>query len=376
MRQDYNKLFDKITPEGSDSEFLEKVLRKADNMERNTRKINFKRPSAIVFAVIASLSLGVSSVAAAGIINFDNIFGGHVNLQNKELGEELLSPITNFNYTISDSNYDIRLKGVTSTGKRVFGCFEIFCANGQPVTEFSVKQEDKRRLNTDCIARIEYKDDDESYSFGRYTEYKINDYGNIDVYFEIFTEKEEGLINQDICISLNNLYPNILLMKENDDVDFWIGSPVSANVRFTYAASETALKERRIIETDKEFMTEYDTSDNSEFELIGVVKEGSFLSGGAYLTVKYYAKTPYGKNYYAQFLPAELDIKLLKANGEESDMKIEGATTYIWPTAFNENTYTYDLLYKSRPDFWAPVNFIDIDEITAVSINGTVYELE
>lgn len=378
MKHEYNKLFDKITPKGSDDEFLEKILRKAENMEKSKRIINFKRPVIAVLAVIAALSLGVTSAAAAGIINFDNLFGGHLNLQNEELCEELLSPITNFTYTVTDDNYGVRLKGVTGTSKRVFGCFEIYCVSGQPVSEYSVKQEDKRRLNTECIARIEYNDN-EPYSWGRYTDYKINDEGNIDVYFEIFVECEEGLQGQDICISLSNLYPNILLMKENDDVDFWIGSPVSATARFTYTASETALREKCIVDTDKEFTVDSEEYDGSDVKLKGIVKESSFLSGGAYLTVEYYAETSYGKNNYLNLLPFDLDIKLLKADGQEYDLDVEGTTTYVWPTPYEnskENIYSYDLVYKSTPDFYEPVNFIDVDEISAVSINGTVYTLE
>ena len=67
MRQEYNRLFDKVTSDRSDKEFLCGVLRKAENMEKKAR-LNKK---AIIIPVAAALTLTVGTVAVGAANDWD-----------------------------------------------------------------------------------------------------------------------------------------------------------------------------------------------------------------------------------------------------------------------------------------------------------------
>ncbi len=67
MKQEYNRLFDKITSDRSDDQLLEGVLRKANNMEKKA-KLNKK---AILIPVAAALTLSIGRVAVGAANDWD-----------------------------------------------------------------------------------------------------------------------------------------------------------------------------------------------------------------------------------------------------------------------------------------------------------------
>ncbi len=74
MKQEYNRLFDKITSDRSDGQLIESVLRKAENMDKRS-KFNKK---AVIIPVAAAMLLSISAVgvsAAFGSNILANMFG-------------------------------------------------------------------------------------------------------------------------------------------------------------------------------------------------------------------------------------------------------------------------------------------------------------
>lgn len=67
MRQEYNKLFDKITSERSDKELLEGAIRKAENMKQK-KKFNKK---AVIIPIAAALTLAIGGVGVGAAFGFD-----------------------------------------------------------------------------------------------------------------------------------------------------------------------------------------------------------------------------------------------------------------------------------------------------------------
>lgn len=134
MKKTVNKAFEKITPIRSDSEILKTVLRKAENMETK-KKLSFKKPLIAVCAGAAALSVGVFGAAAAGILNFNSIFGQYMNTKDETLGQELIGTASSVTYTSTDSDYKAELIGVTGTEDSITGMVELRRTDGKPITK-------------------------------------------------------------------------------------------------------------------------------------------------------------------------------------------------------------------------------------------------
>lgn len=109
MRQEYNKLFDKITSERSDSELLQGALRKAENMQQK-KKFNKK---AVIIPIAAAMTViigGVSVGATFGFERLTNMFGGNQNL---------VSEIQNNVFEDTDGHVKITVEQILTDGRYV-----------------------------------------------------------------------------------------------------------------------------------------------------------------------------------------------------------------------------------------------------------------
>lgn len=144
MKQEYNRLFDKITSDRSDEQLLEGVLRKAENMEKKA-KFNKK---AILIPVAAALTLTIGGVGFAAAMNsglISQMFG-----DNESIAEDIQTYIyedsnDNLKMTVEEFLTDgqstfmtVHYKALTDEGKAWLDSFDPE-AYGYPHDHFSIQ---------------------------------------------------------------------------------------------------------------------------------------------------------------------------------------------------------------------------------------------
>lgn len=109
MKQEYNRLFDRIESGMSDAECFEATLRKAEAVQprRHIRKASFLVPAAAA-AVLAIGTIGVG--AAYGFPHLSELFGGR---------ESLSSEIQQNVYEDSDGHVKVMVEQLLSDGRRI-----------------------------------------------------------------------------------------------------------------------------------------------------------------------------------------------------------------------------------------------------------------
>lgn len=107
MRQEYNKLFDKITSERSDKELFEEAIRKVENMKQK-KKFNKK---AVIIPIAAAMTLAVGGVGVGAAFGFDyltKLFEGN---------EALVSEIQENVFEDNDGHVRVTIEQYVSDGR-------------------------------------------------------------------------------------------------------------------------------------------------------------------------------------------------------------------------------------------------------------------
>jgi len=424
MKQDYNKLFDKITPQGSDEEFLVKVLRKAENME-NKKSISIKRPIIAVAAAISVLSLGVVTATAAGLINFNTIFGRQIKVETEELGAALIGNAENISYSVSDG-YEIKLNGITGDKEIIFANLEIFRTDGTAINDHFL---------------IPYSDDDRIYAVSEETvdfpqslfqrlggdgSYRINESGNLEINYELHSKvdingkriKIQGstLYNDDIIwekIKGKNcrfykgiengeaifVFSNYLLdengnmTSEVEDVELDITDaiylPIHWSVEFDYVPSDKSVEaiNRSYFTVDDNIMFVTDIDENGEytereFEILNInlKSTGGELELRGELDADYYLED--GHNPMV-LLDKANRIKIINNDGTETDAFFMSGATNNMGHADGRSYTKYKIAYTTG-DFETHLKnetlfenciAIDLSNVKAISFNGREYKL-
>lgn len=100
------------------------------------RKKGVRRIAVTAICACLAAVMGTVTVAAAtGIIDFKELFGKHIDLDNDELGSQLMAQVTDVVYTVSDDDYRVGIKGVTGDTSSLYAIIEITRVDGTPVTE-------------------------------------------------------------------------------------------------------------------------------------------------------------------------------------------------------------------------------------------------
>ncbi len=144
------------------------------------RKKSLRRIAVTALCACLAAVMGTVTVAAAtGIIDFKELFGRHIDLDNDELGSQLMAQATDVVYTVSDDDYRVDLKGITGDIDSLYAIIEITRVDGTPVTEHF--------LNTlDDTANIEWLHEyyGSSYVSGSRGDF-INDKGNLEFFLDL-----------------------------------------------------------------------------------------------------------------------------------------------------------------------------------------------
>lgn len=400
FKENFGKTMERLRTE-RDIVASAKIRVAAEAVERPERKISAKRILGTAAAVCGVLVCGVTAVGAAGLIDFDEVFGNRVSVSDSELASSLVGTVNNFKYKVSDKDYKIDIKGVTGDGSSVLVAAEILRKDGTPVIECFANPvpPDERQLvtlsqNADVLTEVPY-----CYSM----DYRVNKSGNIDIFIS-FGGSDGGMEGSKMLLKGENFYP------AGAYIDFKYNNPneEDAYTEYTYTqcgeSSEnisnnvpTNLNDILALDLKWEFSFTYRQSDKSQqvkslnapeesFPInLNVHKVGtkdefickltahpSYIeagSTGGRIDFEY-EDTGYDGNLdYSANIHDNNDVYIVMNNGSLIRSSFDGGSVFpdgdICRCSFN-------LTYWDERDYKI---FIEADDITAISINGTVYEL-
>ena len=410
MKQRYNAFFDKVAPAASDREFLEGVLRKAENMNENKKKLNAK-PMIAAAAAVAALSVGVTAAAATGLIDFNKIFNGLISAENETLGGNLASEMTDFRYEVSDPDYIIVPNGVTGTASNICVSFDIERADGQPVKDFMLRNGSGKELVTAMDWNVAV---DTLQSFGSgLDDYSVvvNDEGDLTVMLSVTYS-----IPVDECkvrIMGSDLFEEKELIRFREDNNVWEyfvdadGQPIRHGQDVSSLAYDTALfgygaKERKDIDMSEIRYFELDWG----VEFVYTPSESAMQSLTAADVSQTYMEpvTVWGESDMLTASEIECTVKNIEISGTGGSIEYDRDPAF--EALYNEDKicsefHEYDILLLTdsgkeiRAEFELGTGAgntqkfyfkyvddkgeriaVDIGEITAISVNGVEYELK
>ncbi len=369
MNKEYKDYFNSIVPATGDSEFLDRVLRKAEAMENNKKRINFKKPLIAACAAVVALGVGVSAAAATGLIDFDKFFNNIFTADN-EMGSTLVANVDDIYIEISDNDYDLNLNAIIGDGKNMFGSFEIVRKDGTPVTDHlmnSVAPTGMRAVEEWCGLLANNSSDKlnkvrPTLDSGK-IHYSINDAGNIDVHFEVEAVYELNEIP--VVVTFQNLY----CIDENGST--YPVFPVDAWIDFTYTPTPNAQVTKNVVitENNKNKLNLLKASDGGTLhpELI----DGSIGCMSAIFNVQYTDAFAAKRTLSHR---EDCDIKLIKSDGTEIAINFKQMTAMSSKETNGTivNDMTFKLFFMTEDNVRTA---FDITEISAISIDGIVFDL-
>lgn len=375
MKNKVNSYFEKITPVRSNEEILSGVLRKAEEMEytKNKHKFSVKRPAIAVCAAVLALSLGVTGAAAAGIIDFNEIFDNRISVENEKLGDALMCSAESFTYTISDEDYQIEMQGLTGTEYEIIGTLVISRKDGAPVTDYinAVSKEDKIILEEiDSAMYPTEKYSDFCYYGGAHGEYYTDNNGKLKIEFSI--RNYYNMYNNKIRIHGRRKYLKL---------------PFDWSVEFVYTPSETVVERlhRGYFTVDDKVPLTYWVTGTEMQEQIEKVEtmadiydiELNSLNG----TITGTAKLPEEWIVRAAgrecFDLTDFDVYLTKNDGTKVNAFIQSA-------GYTKNKFDLMLVYINgeRDELIESETLhenhiaVDLSEIKSITINGKTFDMQ
>ncbi len=124
--------FEGIIPSASTEEITAKV--KAAS-RREKRRLSFKPFAAVAAAAVVMVG-GVTAAAATGLLDFNKLFGGIIQAEGSTLEGLTSVQCENFRYEISDDNYIITPDVIAGTDNSVFVALTISRTDGKPVADY------------------------------------------------------------------------------------------------------------------------------------------------------------------------------------------------------------------------------------------------
>ena len=365
MRNEYNRLFDKITSGLSDEELLNGALRKAENMKARTGK-KLKRPLIVAAAVITVLAVGVTGAAATGLIRFDEIFGRTITAETEQLGNDLIGDAKDAVISCSDDDYIVTLKGVTGTANSILASLNVSRKDGTPL--FDAESEEEEVQYSLGEAKWQLGNDKKFYGSGYYIEGCEN--GSIDIYAEYKMMFEEFYSDDGISGEYMQLLLNELTLTD-DKLDI--------AVEFTYVPSDTSLRSLTCKEFPEGCVILFNVSGetdglpsgrnisfDTQLTALDIRAESGMLSGRLAL-----GDYDWNKIVLNSFR-CDNDIELIRKDGSSIPVSLEAY--HLMRAVEGYLDFTMELEYRQLDEMIGKA--IDLTEVAAISINGTIYTLE
>ncbi|MBE6889684.1 MAG: hypothetical protein E7485_06685 [Ruminococcaceae bacterium] len=346
MRQEYNKLFDKITSERSDKELFEEAIRKAENMKHKS-KFNKK---AVIVPVAAAMTIAVGGVGVGAAFGFDyltNLFA-----DNEVLASEIQSNV----FEDSDGHVKITVEQLLSDGSHIHAAvhYEALDERGEQWLAgepFGAEPNSSHR-----ILRIDCDNADRTgvTSFGSHEVKELRT--ATDRYFYLNSEnalQSTEELSGYLCYSMVNSFNKIASIDIESTMEF---------KRFKIVGDERASK--YLTPTYIEISPlSYALYANDDY---GLVITEDLPSGGwrSYSTLSWEEYNAEVSNKTVALVLSDGErIELPKGSGGSSD------DCYIWQSGE---------IYKitNNPSRWADYSIeFDFDELVGIEIGGVYFDL-
>ena len=338
----YNKLTMSATPE----DMAQRVI-SADIAEK-PKRMAFRKPAVIAAAAAVLMVGGVTAGAATGLFNFNEVFHS-VNAESEELGEKLLGEASNIKTTISDDDYVVALKGVTGSPASLLANIEISRADGKPISGLK---------NTFVHVESITLENSDSFSGGGYN-YGVNEQGVLSIDWEHRLGYDKLLAGELLTDGTVSLSGNVDLQDggETKTLDW--------TLEFDYTPTEESLRTVKAA----------DVSENCTLNVYGNLDETEFAD--CELDVNAITLTSTFGVLDAKLLNGDSveygldntnDVRLIKNDGSEIVACIQGYRGNI------DGDIDFTMSYYADGSYINTLA-VDVSEIKAISINGTVYEL-
>ena len=420
----YKKLlktsFSQIIPPTDIESFEKSVLAKTERTEKMEKgKVNrFKKPFVAVAVTAAALALGVTGAAAAGLIDFGEIFGRHLKTAEGYDANELLTCGQDISWTVSDEDYAIEVKGIAGSERDVLVNFEIVRKDGKPVSDFMERlPEDGLLESIDAGGALYKNSENQTYSLKgspAYTwdfEIRLTDEGNISVYDRITAEEpisgmlvkhsgtdfypkmdmdefrikqfetetalyEEREANNGIFLNVEDACPDNYISLEEADI---LSLKLDWDIEFVYNPSEASLVSKSIsdkVEAVSAHLVRVNIADSSMdkeyFTQDCTVTESNFNNIGGTITFGLdCTDCTEEEKIFVDFNDKSNTIALITADGRE-------IPAYISPLygEYDGTEYRLMTFIRYSESRAGEMIVVDIREVTGVKINDIVYPLE
>lgn len=387
----------------ADRDFVSSAKIRAE-AERPQRKISAKRIFCTAAAVCGVLICGVTAACATGIIDFDAVFGGRISVNDTELASSLVGTVKNFKYKVSDKDYKIDIKGVTGDNTSVLVAAEISRKDGTPVIDCfanPVPPDERQLLPLSQLTKISALD-----GFGYGMDYRLGENGSIELSIQIYNSLDHdgvGLDGRKFTFKGENFYPAGAYIKyeRQNDTDSVVqteyvkyrdpvevpdngGAAIDLNdilaldmkweFSFTYRQSDKSKQVKSLNAPEESFplnLKVHTVGTKDEFVRKLTAQPSYMEAGSTGGRVDYvYKNTGYVCNLtYVTDVSECNEIYIIMKDGERVRSSFNGG--YEFPDG-DICTCSYSLTYWDDDDREI---FIEVEDITAISVNGTVYKL-
>lgn len=312
----------------------------ADTAEK-PKCMAFRKPAVIAATAAVLMVGGVSAGAATGLFNFNEIFG-RVSVEDEAFGESLIGNAENVITTTSDKDYAVELKGVTGSGNSILASVEISRTDGTAMNASHIAVGTELGMS---ILR------DNGFMSGG-TDAVVTEQGTIQIDIEMRADYTD-FINNDLSVKDKR----IVLNADSSFNDGDEAKQLAWSLEFNYHPSEesvktlnaSALEENCDICLVDGSTADCDVSGIALTSMVGIIKCNVDCDPGV---------IEMGAN----------DVKLIKKDGTEVTAVI---SSYAGDTDDSMNF----VMHYYTDDTYFNTLAVDLTEIEAISINGTVYEL-
>lgn len=395
---------------------------------KKTRRRSFfgKYRRAAVIAFCGIMVCGFTA-AATNVVNFRELFGGRFFAEDNEFADSLVGTVKDFSYKVSDEDYKISVKGITSSGDDHYDVVaEISRVDGEPVADHFVNPMEIFPENKDFPTNKNYITPSwiEQGSEGFYipTSYDsyVNSAKNVELYISLDPLSFQS--SDSITIRGENFYPSYKywdFMKENNvfyvryqepefsgyvysdwtlgsgisnedfvPVDFDDSSIIALDLEweftFTPVPSKQAKKAKTAKKFDEDFVYLLDVYERGDFE--NVVAEYERIITPVSIDV-----TPLGTDIEYTYPmpeseyenPDKYSIWETNINNEIFLILKDGSTVKSWvgsdSCSINADGTGYNgtmhIVYRDFTVENSKEAVVNVKDVKAISINGTVYEL-
>ena len=355
MKQEYNSFFDKVTPLLSDDELTQNLLRKERAME-NKKKFTFRKPAAAVCAVFAALSLSIAGAAA--------IYTGIAYLSKTELAanEAVVEKIDTFIYEDSRKNMRMTVEEFLTDGRAAW-----MLIHYEALTEEGMEWFEK---GMNIYGKLSMS--------GGHNERLINGGAGMDVDLKKYrTEKDRYFLlsrydSDSTCNGKQDLFDEITLV-------YPMMTDRDATMNYT---TYITVDDEYAVEIKKYKLIGDSGSEYYQLKYMTVSDLSLAIYGNGYgLTTKHEFLNGYWLNDNFHKVEDEISktIYIIMADGSRIDTHYAGM-------GINENGISEEFdcnlsigdgmfMHYNDENQWVPYS-IKSENISALEINGIVYELE